>query len=154
MLKVNRETNYAIRLLLALAQRGNDARASTAEIQKEMLIPRFFAQRIIADLARGSFIKTFPGRDGGVMLSRPASDINLLQLLEHFEDYIFATGCQDTSGECPLKDECSICSHLDKLKDVITHELQKISIEDLGKNPRHQRYLAIKNLPQNVPAAI
>lgn len=154
MFKINRQTNYAIRLLLALAQRGNDARTSTAEIQQEMLIPRFFAQQIIADLARGSFIITFPGRDGGVMLSRPARDINLLQLLEHFEDYIFATGCQNTTDECPLKEGCSICTHLERLKDIIVNELQKISIEDLTNNPRRQRYLALNNLPHNLPAAI
>lgn len=154
MLRVNRQTNYAIRVLLALARRGDDTRASTAEIQKEMLIPRFFAQRIIADLARGSFIKTFPGRDGGVMLSRSARDINLLQLLEYFEDYIFTTGCQKTTGECPLKEDCSICAHMERLKDIIVNELEKISIEDLANNPRHQRYLAIHNLSHNLPAAI
>jgi len=32
MLKINRQTDYAVRVILALAQRGEDARMSSADI--------------------------------------------------------------------------------------------------------------------------
>jgi DNA-binding IscR family transcriptional regulator len=39
MLKINRQTDYAVRVILALAKRGEGVRLSSAEIQQEMLIP-------------------------------------------------------------------------------------------------------------------
>ena len=39
MLKINRQTDYAVRVILALAQQGEGARLSSGEIQKAMLIP-------------------------------------------------------------------------------------------------------------------
>ena len=84
MIRINRQTDYAIRVILSLAKRGQGERASTSEIRKEMLIPPALAQRIVADLARGGFILTFPGRDGGLMLARPAREINLRQIVEHY----------------------------------------------------------------------
>ena len=34
MLKINRQTDYAVRVVLALAKRGENIRLSTAEIQQ------------------------------------------------------------------------------------------------------------------------
>ncbi|HND47908.1 MAG TPA: Rrf2 family transcriptional regulator, partial [Anaerolineales bacterium] len=130
----NRQTDYAIRMLLSLAKRGTGIRASTSEIQREMVIPHSFAQCVIANLARGSFIHTFPGRDGGVSLARPAREINLRQLLEHFENHLFATDCQNFSDDCPFQRDCPICTQWDRLKLVVSQELEQITVEDLAKN--------------------
>ena len=89
MIRINRQTDYAIRLILYLAQREKGKRVSTAEVRKEMQIPPALAQRIVADLARGEFILTFPGTDGGLVLARPADEINLRQIVEHFEGKFF-----------------------------------------------------------------
>jgi len=75
MLKINRQTDYAVRVVLALAKYGEGARLSSAEIQQEMLIPKAFMGRIVAQLAHNGLINTFPGRDGGLMLPRPAARI-------------------------------------------------------------------------------
>ena len=150
MFRINRQTEYAIRMLLSLSKRGVGLRASTSEIQQEMVIPRSFAQRIIANLARGSFVKTFPGRDGGVMLARPARDINLLQLLEYFENHYFVSGCQNSAGECPFQDECPICIQLEHLKTVISHELERVSLEDLAGNSNGQKLFVLNDFPPGI----
>ena len=80
MIQINRQTDYAIRIILALSKHPPGTRKSTSEIRDEMLIPPALSQRIVADLARGNFIQTFPGRDGGIQLARPAEKINLLQV--------------------------------------------------------------------------
>ena len=77
MIRINRQTDYAIRVILALAKRGDEAMLPTSQIQKEMLIPKALSLRVVADLAKGGFIVTYPGRDGGVKLARPAAEINL-----------------------------------------------------------------------------
>jgi len=92
MIRINRQTDYAIRVVLALAKHTERQRISTTEVQREMLIPAAFLPRIVAELGRGGFILTFPGRDGGLELARPAEQINLRQVVEYFEDqYPFLT---------------------------------------------------------------
>lgn len=142
MFRVNRQTDYAIRVLLALAQRGSGVRASTSEIQREMVIPRSFAQRVVADLARGAFIQTFPGRDGGVMLARPAREINLRQLLEYFENYLFVSNCQESIDFCPFTQVCPICPHWQRLQAVMSQELEQVNFEALASNPSQSHFLS------------
>ncbi|MEW6403482.1 MAG: Rrf2 family transcriptional regulator [Chloroflexota bacterium] len=131
MLRINRQTDYAIRMVLSLARRGDRVRASTTEIQQEMLIPPALAQRIIADLARGGFIVTFPGRDGGVMLAYPACDINLRQVVEHFENKLFISDCLVSAGSCPFDNKCPVRCRWGRLQAMMMQELEQITFEDL-----------------------
>ena len=62
MIRINRQTDYAIRVILALAKQGEDAMLPTSQIQQEMLIPKALSLRVVAELAKGGFIVTYPGR--------------------------------------------------------------------------------------------
>lgn len=134
MFRVNRQTDYAIRMLLSLAKREAGMRASTTEIQKEMVIPPSLAQRIVADLARGAFILTYPGRDGGMTLARPANEINLRQLVEHFEEKMFDNNCEQMEKTCPFEMDCPICVQWKELQVKMLSELEQVNFEDLAKS--------------------
>ena len=134
MIRINRQTDYAVRLILALARREEGKRVSTAEIRKEMLIPPALAQRIVADLARGNFILTFPGRNGGLVLSRPAREINLRQIVEHFEGKFFISDCLVDGGDCPFDNNCPVRFRWTRLQSQIIRELEQITFEDLAQD--------------------
>jgi Rrf2 family protein len=134
MIRINRQTDYAVRLILSLARREKGKRVSTAEIQKEMLIPPALAQRIVADLARGNFIVTFPGRDGGLTLSRPARNINLREIVEHFEGKFFISDCLVDGGDCPFDNNCPVRFRWTRLQSLIVKELEQITFEDLAQD--------------------
>ena len=110
MLKINRQTDYAIRVVLALAKRGEDARLPSADIQQEMLIPKSFMSRIVAQLARAGLIDTFPGRDGGMSLPCPASQLTLKDVVDAFEGPILLSECMQVKGEddCPFQSNCPV----------------------------------------------
>ena len=63
MIRINRQTDYAVRVLLALARHGSDELLSTSQIQQEMLIPPALAQRIVAELARGGKLELSLGKE-------------------------------------------------------------------------------------------
>ncbi len=141
MLRINRQTDYAVRVILALAKRPLGTLLSTAEIREEMLIPKSVSLRVVADLARGGFIQTFPGRDGGIKLARPAEDINLLQVTEHFEANFVISECIHAKGTCPFEESCPVRLRWVRLQKVITSELENITFEDLKQDA-----LALQNL--------
>ena len=78
---------------LLLPNSGENARLSSSEIQREMLIPQALMPRIVAQLARAGLLNTFPGRDGGLMLPRPAAQITLRDVVEAFEGPILLSEC-------------------------------------------------------------
>ncbi|HEY9153240.1 MAG TPA: Rrf2 family transcriptional regulator [Anaerolineales bacterium] len=134
MLRINRQTDYAIRFILALAKHSERKRISSAEIQQEMLIPAAFSPRIVAELARGGFIATFPGRDGGLELARPANQINLREVVEYFEGPISVSDCISGKVQCPFDKKCPVRRRWGKLQVTIVHELEAIAFDELAQD--------------------
>jgi len=135
MLKINRQTDYAVRVVLALAKYGESARLSSAEIQQEMLIPKAFMARIVAQLAHNGLVNTFPGRDGGLSLPRPASQINLKDVVEAFEGPILLSECMQAKGEddCPFRSNCPVRSKWGRVQVAMMREMATITFEALAK---------------------
>lgn len=123
VLRIHRTTDYAIRFLLSLAKRPAGARLSTDAIRREMHIPAALAQRIVAGLARGGFVETFPGREGGVQLGRQAAQISLLQVVEHFEGPLQLSDCMTDRLSCPFDASCVVRGRWDRLQSLMRAEL-------------------------------
>jgi Rrf2 family protein len=135
MLKINRKTDYAVRVVLALAKYGEGARLSSAEIQQEMLIPPALMSRIVAQLSREGLVNTFPGRDGGLMLPCPASQITLKDVVEALEGPILLSECMQVKGEddCPFQSNCPVRSKWGRVQVAMMREMASITFEDLAQ---------------------
>lgn len=133
MLKINRQTDYAVRVILALAKQGEGARLSSSVIQHEMLIPPTLMPRIVAQLARAGLVNTFPGREGGLMLPRPASQITLRDVVEAFEGPILLSECLQVKGEddCPFQSDCPVRPKWGRVQVAMLREMAAITFEDL-----------------------
>src|SRR6266498_5226575 len=135
MLRINRQTDYAVRVILALAKRREGARLSSADIQQEMLIPKAFMSRIVAQLSRDGLVNTFPGREGGLMLPCPASQITLRDVVEAFEGPILLSACLQVKGEddCPFQASCPVRPKWGRVQVAMLREMASITFEDLAK---------------------
>lgn len=135
MLKINRQTDYAVRVILALAKQGEGARLSSGVIQQEMLIPPALMLRIVARLAHAGLINTFPGREGGLALPRPASQITLKDVVEAFEGPILLSECMQARSEedCPFRSDCPVRLKWGRVQIVMLRELAAITFESLAQ---------------------
>jgi len=133
MFRVNRQTDYAIRVLLALAQQPEGTRISTAQIARDMLVPKSFLPRIVAQLAQGGLIKTFPGRDGGLVLSRPAEEITLKDVIEAFEGTLVISECFHTQQECSFQNKCPVRNRWARIREGILDELSSTTFDKLAQ---------------------
>ncbi|HXD12120.1 MAG TPA: Rrf2 family transcriptional regulator [Anaerolineales bacterium] len=134
MLKINRQTDYAVRVLLALAKSGEGMRLSSTHIQTEMLIPHALMARIVAQLAHAGLVNTFAGRDGGLMLPRPASQITLREVVEAFEAPILLSECMQARGEddCPFRSDCPVRSRWGRVQVAMMREMASITFAELA----------------------
>ena len=133
MIRINRKTDYAIRVILALAKEGDEVMLPTSQIQQEMLIPKALSLRIVADLAKGGFIVTNPGRAGGLKLARPAAEINLRQVVTHFEKNFTISECLHQSDSCPFDQSCPVRCRWARLQALILQELENTTFDELAR---------------------
>lgn len=131
MFRVNRQTDYAVRVMLALSKKPQGTRLPTSEIGREMLIPPALLQRIVAELASKGFIETQAGRDGGISLAHLPSQINLLQIVELFEGPLILSDCILKEGDCPFENRCPVNCQWKRLSDLLRDEMSRITFEQL-----------------------
>ena len=132
MFRVNRRTDYSVRVLLSLAKRPFGTRLATQAIQDEMLVPRPFLQRIVADLSRADLIVTYPGVNGGIQLARPAESINLHQIWEAIEGPLLISDCLKSKDECPLGHGCPVRTRWARLQAMIAQEMGATRLDELA----------------------
>jgi Rrf2 family transcriptional regulator, iron-sulfur cluster assembly transcription factor len=133
MFRVNRQTDYAIRVLLMLAQQPQGTRLPTNEIGREMLIPPAFLPRIVAQLAQANLLLTFPGRDGGLQLPRPAAQITLKDVVEEMEGPMLLSECMTGEDACPFEGDCRVRCRWNNLQARILEELNSTTFADLAR---------------------
>jgi Rrf2 family protein len=123
MLRINRQTDYAIRVLLALAGEPPGKRLPSARIGRRMLIPPALLARVVARLARAGLVNAYPGRDGGLTLGRPAAAISLGEVVELFEGPLLLSECMQGKQDCPFENACPVRGRWNRLQQVILAEL-------------------------------
>lgn len=133
MFRINRRTDYAVRVMICLAKRPAGARLATQEIQDEMLIPRAFLQRIIADLSKAGLIETYPGPSGGVQLAHPPESVTLRQIWEAIEGPLLISDCLETPEDCPLESRCPVRPRWGRLQSAIVRELESSNLDELAR---------------------
>ena len=102
MIHINRQTDYAIRVILALAKQGDEAMLPTSKIQQEMLIPEALSLKLAAELA-----------DSGLKFAWPAAEINLCQVVTNFEKNFTVSEYMHDQGSCSFDNSalCAIAGH-------------------------------------------
>jgi len=106
--QITRQADYAVRAVLYLAQIGPNARASTAQIARERLIPTTFLAKIVSQLAAAGVVRATRGARGGVSLARAPEEISLLEIVEAIDGPVMLNECATEPHQCPMSDECSV----------------------------------------------
>ncbi len=131
MFRVNRQTDYAVRVVLALAKMPQGTRMTTAEIGQQMRIPPSLLQRIVAELANGGVVKTQPGREGGMTLASLPHQITLLEIVERFEGPLVISDCILKEGDCPFENKCPVSCQWAYLNTLLRNEMKRITFQQL-----------------------
>lgn len=89
---ISQRAKYALRALLALAEKSPES-MSAAEIAAGERIPRKFLEQILVDLKRDGLIQSRRGAAGGYLLLRPADTITFGHVLRLIDGPIAPLPC-------------------------------------------------------------
>lgn len=132
-MQLTRHTDYALRLLIALAITDKQRR-SVAEVAEEQKISRTHLLKIANALAHAGFIMAVRGRGGGVQLARPADEINLGAVIQASEPQCSMIDCT----ACRLIRRCSLPGVLDEAKAAFQAVLAQHSLADIVRRGLYQ----------------
>ena len=107
-MKITRQSEYAVRTMFYLSERGWDGRVPTAVIAGAEDIPRPFLTKVISHLVAARLVTTSRGMGGGVALARSPEEITLLQVVEAMQGPLLLSHCLLGSGMCELEPGCAI----------------------------------------------
>jgi Rrf2 family transcriptional regulator, iron-sulfur cluster assembly transcription factor len=129
MFKVNRRTDYAVRIMLSLGAAQSQLKA--IELKELTAVPVAFVHKIVQELARSGLVWTTAGPDGGATLARPASGITLLEIFEVMEGPIRLNLCLLGPELCDRMVTCPVHPIWQRLQCIIREELETTTLEML-----------------------
>lgn len=128
-LLITRETDYALRILRALA---NGEHVNTAEICRRELLPQQFTYKILKKLERAGLICITRGKEGGCILAADLRRVSLYDLMEVMDSEKFIAACTQPDFSCAwrqtYKRDCKVHRHLQQIQEKLDGELQKCSL--------------------------
>ncbi|MCL2655185.1 MAG: Rrf2 family transcriptional regulator [Coriobacteriia bacterium] len=133
-MEIKRRTDYAIRMLLTMANHDNREPLSISQVSRSDQVPYQFARSIQHDLAQAGILTTTRGAHGGSQLAKPSEKVTLLDIVWAMQGPLVFSPCEVDPGWCERFEYCSVHNIWKKLDDDIREQLEAITLEDLVKS--------------------
>lgn len=140
-MRLTRYSDYAMRVLIHLAVQSKEI-CSISDIAKAYGISQNHLMKVVHDLGRAGYIASSRGRNGGIRLAIPSSEIRVGSLLRHTEDGFDLVDCPN----CVLTGGCGLSSVLDEAVAAFLAVLDGYTLADLVDRRRDMlRMLLARN---------
>ena len=128
-------SQYAIRILGYIANHEDQQLCNAKELSEALTIPYKFLTKIMMKLVNADLIISIRGREGGYKLSKPASDITIIEILMHFNEFPDDKQCLLGIGVCDSKKKCALHDQWIKPKSMIKKMFVNTTLADIkGEN--------------------
>ncbi len=129
-MKINRATDYGVRLMVYLA--ANPERVvPRAEAAQKLAIPGEFLAKIAQSLAKAGFIEIRQGRSGGYRLIKTPSELTLLEIVEALEGELSLNICVTHPEACQFSPHCKVHLVWEAARKGLRDFLNNIYLTDL-----------------------
>lgn len=131
-MRITLESDYALRIVTALAEKGSRVDAKTLSTQTSVT-PRF-ALKILHKLAVANIVRSYKGVGGGYVLDVSPSELTLKTVIELIDGPIAIARCIESEGGCALNHDKTACTYhhiFDSLSLHLASKLDKITIQDV-----------------------
>ena len=123
---------YALRVLVDLAEHGEDGCVTLREIAGRQDISEKYLESIVKELVRGGILTGLRGKGGGYRLGRAPEQIGVLDVLQLTEGTLAPVAClQAGSNPCPRAEGCQTLPLWEGLNRVVTSYQSNYTIRDL-----------------------
>ena len=140
-MKLSTRARYALRMMVAIVRQANGTGAvSLSDVAVKTHISRRYLEQLAIALKHASLVRGITGKGGGYLLTRPASEISLGQIIEAAIGPINIVECVLHPEACIESDFCECRWVYQTINDRIIGVLNDLSLDDLVARPLPQGF--------------
>ena len=145
MLRVTKLTDYASVVMTVLATRPDEVLSATELAEAAGLEPPTVS-KLLKPLAQAGLVEGLRGVRGGYRLTRPATGISLIEIVEAMEGKLAMTQCSVHAGACGIESSCGVRANWRRINDVVADALRGVSLAQMlpaARGPRRRIALEV-----------
>ena len=129
---VSTKGRYALRVMLCLAQRGDDAYIPLKEIAEAEDISQKYLESIMTILSKAGFLDAVHGKGGGYRLNRKPGEYTVGSIQRLTEGSLAPVSCTTQgAAACSRSSCCQTLPMWERLEKLINDFFEGITLEDL-----------------------
>lgn len=138
MLKLTRQSDYAIVLLALVARRGDGHVFSARELAEASHIPLPMVSKTLKALTKAKLLASVRGTAGGYRLAVDANDTSLAHVLDRIEGPVALTSCADIgrrkrgAAACALLPTCPTSGVWQAINAKLVAALDAVSLAEVA----------------------
>jgi Rrf2 family protein len=134
-MKISAQDEYGLRILLRLAENGNEEGLSIAQLSEVEGLSASYAAKLTRILRMAGLIQSTRGQKGGYILSKPANEISVKEVLYALDGALYDPSfCDAHSGSvkfCTNSVDCSVRSLWKIVQISVDRVLEQVTLADL-----------------------
>jgi Rrf2 family nitric oxide-sensitive transcriptional repressor len=147
-------TDYSLRVLMYLAARP-DGRPTISEIATAFRISKNHLMKVVYDLGAAGYVRTIRGKNGGLQLGRPTSEIRIGDVVRFAEPDMALVPCfEPVNAACVITPACKLKRALGEAGDAFLAVLDGYTLADLTGNRAILASLLAAAAPGPAPEAL
>ena len=135
-MRLSTRSRYGVRLMLSLAMNDRKSPIFLKDIAHAEEISEKYLSQIIIPLKAKGLVTTFRGAHGGYLLSRPASEITLRDIIEPLEGDLSLVDCVNNPTICDRSNACATREVWDEMSSLLLDFMDTFTLEDLIKKSK------------------
>ena len=141
---LSKKTKYAINALVYLAKRKDQGPILISEISKSENIPQKFLEGILLRLKMAAVLASRKGKGGGYYLLKPATEINMADIMRLFDGPIALIPCvthtyYEHCAECKDENICGIRDVFFEVRRNTVDLLKRATLDEILKREERLR---------------
>jgi len=138
-MKLSTKGRYGTRAMLDLAMHREAGPVNLKYIAERQGVSWRYLEHLMVRLASQGLVRPVRGRGGGFVLSRPASQISLAEIVEALEGSMSVVECLADAEVCHRAPFCATREVWDGVSQSISRYLDEMTLEDLCQRQRKKQ---------------
>jgi Rrf2 family protein len=135
-MQLTKAADYAVRIMIHMAQLPQGHRERTAVLAKAGGIPREFLSKVLQRLVKVGFLRSHRGSSGGFQLALPAAQVSLLDVVEAIEGPTHLNQCLISEHACERHATCAAHPVWIEAQEQVVKVLGGVSLAEMATTIR------------------
>jgi len=144
-MQLNKQTDFAFRTLIFLAAVPEGKLSNIAQVCDYFDISANHLSKVVNKLSRLGYVQTVRGKNGGILLSRPAGEIGLAAVVRDMEPSMSAVNCSEPP--CRISPQCKLKQLLNNATTAFIEYLEDYTLADISVKAINKDLTTVLKLP-------